>query len=337
MRRRSRSPSSLEIGLEETMRRFLARLLATALLSTACACALAQGSATPLRIIVPYAAGGSTDVIARVIGQKAGEILGQQVVVDNRPGGGTVIGTLALKAAPPDGNTIMLATPDFVVNAFIHSKLSYDPLKDFAPISVVAQNPLVMAAATSLQARNVADVLRLARAKPGTINFASAGIASTAHLSGELLQLLAGVKLNHVPYKGMGPAMVDLLAGRTQLTFVSWITIQQQVQDGKLVPLAVTSAKRLPGLANLPAIAETVPGFELMVWFGFLAPGGTPVETVNRLQQAFAQAVRAPEVRQQLATLAEIGAGTPKEFSELLLAEHAKWGPVVKAAHLQVE
>lgn len=320
------------------MKHFLARLLAAAVLGAGLASpALAQGSGTPLRIIVPYAAGGSTDVIARSIGQKAGEILGQPVVVDNRPGGGTVIGTQALKGAPADGNTIMLATPDFVVNAFIHPKLPYDPLKDFTPISVVAQNPLVMTAATSLQARSVADVIRMAKAQPGSINFASAGVASTAHLSGELLQLLGGVKMNHVPYKGMGPAMVDLLAGRTQLTFVSWITIQQQVQEGKLVPLAVTGAKRLPGLPNLPTIAETVPGFELMVWFGFLAPGGTPSETVNKLQQAIAQALRAPEVRQQLASLAEIGAGSPREFSDLLVAEHAKWGRVVKAANIKAE
>ena len=311
-------------------------LLAGLALAAVAAASWAQGAA-PLRIIVPYAAGGSTDVIARAIGQKVGEILGQPAVVDNRPGGGTVIGTLALKGAPADGNTIMLATPDFVVNAFIQPKLPYDPLKDFAPIAVVAQNPLVMTAATSLGARTVPEVLQIAKAKPGTVNYASAGVASTAHLSGELLQLMGGAKLNHIPYKGMGPAMVDMLAGRTQLTFVSWITIQQQVQEGKLVPIAVTSAKRLPSLPNIPAIAESVPGFELMVWFGFLAPGGTPPETVTKLQNAITQALKAPEVRQQLASLAEVGASTPREFSELLLTEHAKWGRVVKAANIKAE
>ena len=286
---------------------------------------------------MPFAAGGSTDVIARSIGQKVGEILGQPVVVENRPGGGTLIGTQALKAAPADGNTIMLATPDFVVNAFIHPKLPYDPLKDFAPIAVIAQNPLVMAVAATVPARTVNEFVQLAKNRPGMLNFASAGVASTAHLSGELLQMQAGVKLNHVPYKGMGPAMIDILAGRTELTFVSWITIQQQVEQGKIIPIGITSAKRLPSLPQIPAIAESVPGVELMVWFGFLAPGATPPEVVNRLNQALVQALRAPEVRKQLSTLAEVGAGTPKEFTDLIAAEYIKWGKVVKAGNITAE
>ena len=319
------------------MRQPIARLLGALLLGASLAPAFGQTAGTPLRIIVPFAAGGSTDVIARAVGQKVGEILGRPVVVDNRPGGGTLIGTQALKAAPADGSTIMLATPDFIVNPFVQARSSYDALKDFSPIAVVAQNPLVMTAAASLPARTVPEVLKLAKAQPGALNFASAGVASTAHLSGELLQMLGGVKLNHVPYKGMGPAMVDLLAGRTQLTFVSWITISQQVEQGKLFPVAITSAQRLPSLPNVPAIAESVPGFELMVWFGFLAPGGTSPEVVNGLNQAMVQAMRSPEVRQQLSSLAEIGAGTPKEFSDLLVTEHAKWGKVVKAANIKAE
>lgn len=319
------------------MRQHFNQLLVAVLLCTGIGSAFAQNSSVPLRIIVPYAGGGSTDVIARSVGQKLGEILGQAVIIDNRAGGGTLIGTQALKGALPDGNTIMLATPDFIVNAFIHPRLPYDPLKDFVPISVIAQNPLVLATTASLNTRTVPEVLRLAQAQPGTLNYGSAGIASTAHLSGELLQMLGDVKLNHVPYKGMGPAMVDLLAGRTQLAFVSWITIQQQVEQGKLFPVGITSAKRLPSLPNIPAISESVPGFELMVWFGLLAPKGTPPEAINRLQAALVQALRSPEVRQQLATLAEVGAGTPKEFSELLVAEYAKWGKVVKAGKIKSE
>lgn len=319
------------------MKRQLAHWITALLLGTGFASALAQGTGTPLRIIVPFAAGGSTDVIARSIGQKVGEILGQPVVVENRPGGGTLIGTQALKAAPADGNTIMLATPDFVVNAFIHPKLPYDPLKDFAPIAVIAQNPLVMAVAATVPARTVNEFVQLAKSRPGMLNFASAGVASTAHLSGELLQMQAGVKLNHVPYKGMGPAMIDILAGRTELTFVSWITIQQQVEQGKIIPIGITSAKRLPSLPQIPAIAESVPGVELMVWFGFLAPGATPPEVVNRLNQALVQALRAPEVRKQLSTLAEVGAGTPKEFTDLIAAEYIKWGKVVKAGNITAE
>lgn len=319
------------------MKRQLAHWITALLLGTGFASALAQGTGTPLRIIVPFAAGGSTDVIARSIGQKVGEILGQPVVVENRPGGGTLIGTQALKAAPADGNTIMLATPDFVVNAFIHPKLPYDPLKDFAPIAVIAQNPLVMAVAATVPARTVNEFVQLAKNRPGMLNFASAGVASTAHLSGELLQMQAGVKLNHVPYKGMGPAMIDILAGRTELTFVSWITIQQQVEQGKIIPIGITSAKRLPSLPQIPAIAESVPGVELMVWFGFLAPGATPPEVVNRLNQALVQALRAPEVRKQLSTLAEVGAGTPKEFTDLIAAEYIKWGKVVKAGNITAE
>lgn len=319
------------------MKRQLAQWITALLLGTGLTPALAQGTGTPLRIIVPFAAGGSTDVIARAIGQKVGEILNQPVVVENRPGGGTLIGTQALKAAPADGNTIMLATPDFVVNAFIHPKLPYDPLKDFAPIAVIAQNPLVMAVAATVPARTVNEFVQLAKNRPGMLNFASAGVASTAHLSGELLQMQAGVKLNHVPYKGMGPAMIDILAGRTELTFVSWITIQQQVEQGKIIPIGITSAKRLPSLPQIPAIAESVPGVELMVWFGFLAPGATPPEVVNRLNQALGQALRAPEVRKQLSTLAEVGAGTPKEFTDLIAAEYIKWGKVVKAGNITAE
>ncbi len=319
------------------MSQHFSQLLVAILLYTGIGSAFAQNSSQPLRIIVPYAGGGSTDVIARSVGQKLGEILGQAVIIDNRAGGGTLIGTQALKGALPDGNTIMLATPDFIVNAFIHPRLPYDPLKDFVPISVIAQNPLVLATTASLNTRTVPEVLRLAQAQPGTLNYGSAGIASTAHLSGELLQMLGDVKLNHVPYKGMGPAMVDLLAGRTQLAFVSWITIQQQVEQGKLFPVGITSAKRLPSLPNIPAISESVPGFELMVWFGLLAPKGTPPEAINRLQAALVQALRAPDVRQQLATLAEVGAGTQKEFSELLVAEYAKWGKVVKAGNIKSE
>ena len=319
------------------MKRLLAQSLTLLLSLFPLTPLIAQTAGTPLRIIVPFAGGGSTDVIARSIGQKVGEILGQPVVVDNRPGGGTLIGTLALKAAPADGNTIMLATPDFVVNAFIQPKLPYDPLKDFTPIAVVAQNPLVMAATASLPARTVAEVAQLAKNRPGTLNFASAGVASTAHLSGELLQLQAGIKLNHIPYKGMGPAMIDILAARTELTFVSWITIQQQVEQGKIVPIGITSPKRLPSLPNIPAIAETVPGVELMVWFGFLAPGGTPPDVVNRLNQAMVQALRSPEVRKQLSTLAEVGAGTPKEFTDLIASEYVMWGKVVKSANIKAE
>jgi len=319
------------------MKRQLAQWITALLLGTGLTPALAQGTGTPLRIIVPFAAGGSTDVIARAIGQKVGEILNQPVVVENRPGGGTLIGTQALKAAPADGNTIMLATPDFVVNAFIHPKLPYDPLKDFTPIAVIAQNPLVMAVAATVPARTVNEFVQLAKNRPGMLNFASAGVASTAHLSGELLQMQAGVKLNHVPYKGMGPAMIDILAGRTELTFVSWITIQQQVEQGKIIPIGITSAKRLPSLPQIPAIAESVPGVELMVWFGFLAPGATPPEVVNRLNQALGQALRAPEVRKQLSTLAEVGAGTPKEFTDLIAAEYIKWGKVVKAGNITAE
>jgi len=319
------------------MKRLLAQSLTLLLSLFPLTPLIAQTTGTPLRIIVPFAGGGSTDVIARSIGQKVGEILGQPVVVENRPGGGTLIGTLALKAAPADGNTIMLATPDFVVNAFIQPKLPYDPLKDFAPIAVVAQNPLVMAATASLPARTVAEVVQLAKNRPGALNFASAGVASTAHLSGELLQLQAGIKLNHIPYKAMGPAMIDILAARTELTFVSWITIQQQVEQGKIVPIGITSPKRLPSLPNIPAIAQTVPGVELMVWFGFLAPGGTPPDVVNRLNQAMVQALRAPEVRKQLSTLAEVGAGTPKEFTDLIASEYVMWGKVVKSANIKAE
>ncbi len=292
----------------------------------------------PLRIIVPFAPGGSTDAIARAIGPKLGEVLGQSVVIDNRAGGGTVIGTQALQASLPDGNTIMLTTPDFVVNAFIIPKLPYDPLKDFVPVSTLALNQLVMTSAATLPARSVADVLKLAKADPGGVTYASAGVGSTAHLAGELLQMLAGIKLTHVAYKGMGPAMVDLISGRTQLTFVSWTTVEQQVAEGKLRALGVTSPQRVAMLPNVPAIAETVPGYELRTWFGILAPKGTSPDTVARLQQALVKAINSPDVQRQQAKLGiDFSPGTPGQFSALLQSEYKKWGAVVKAANIKPE
>ncbi|MGE0801743.1 MAG: tripartite tricarboxylate transporter substrate binding protein [Lautropia sp.] len=298
----------------------------------------AQTAATPLRIIVPYAAGGSTDVLARAVGAKMGELLGQSVVIDNRPGGGTLIAAQLLAGSPADGNTLMLTAPDLIINAFIQPNMPVHPLKDFTPVSLIATYQLVMAVPSSLSARSVGDFLRLARAAPGGFNYASAGVGSTAHLSGEQLRLLSGVPFTHVPYKGMAPAMTDLIAGRIQATFVSWITIEQYVKAGSLTALASTGTRRMSITPDLPTISESVPGYELIPWFGFIGPKGLPREALTRLNKAAAQAMAAPDVRGKLGNLgAELGASTPEAFAELTEREYEKWGKLVKAANVKQE
>jgi tripartite-type tricarboxylate transporter receptor subunit TctC len=323
--------------MPRSLARFL--LLAICLTGFLTANSLAQVENKPLRIIAPFAAGGPTDVATRVIAQKLAEALTRPVIVENHPGGATMIATQLVANAAPDGNTILLTAPDFVINAFIQPKLFYHPLKDFAPITVVAKYHLVMTANAQFAPKTVQELIAYAKANPGVVNYASAGVGSTAHLSGELLQMLAGVKLNHVPYKGLGPSMTDLIAGRVQLTFINWILVEQEVKQGRLRPIAVTGLKRMALIPETPTIAESgVPGFEIEPWIGFIAPKGTTTEIVNRLQQGFATAMGSPELQKRLANLgAVLGASTPQEFSDYLVTEYDKWGKVARTANVKAE
>ena len=293
----------------------------------------------PLRLIVPFAPGGTTDVVARAIAPKLGELLGQQVIVDNRPGGGTTIGTDALARSAPDGYTFMLATPDFTINPSLHAKLPYDAQRDFAPLALIASYPLVLVANPALPAQSIAELIAFAKANPGRINYASGGNGSTPHLSGELFKALAGVDLTHVPYKGNGPAITDLLAGQVQLLFTGMPPVASFVKSGRLKLLAVTGAKRHTSLPDTATVQEGgVPGYEVVTWFGFLAPAGVPKPIVDRLNEDIGRALQAAEVRERLASLgADLGTSSPEAFAALLREEIAKWSRVVKSAGIKVD
>lgn len=307
--------------------------------ATAFAACAQSFPAKPVRLLVPFAPGGTTDAVARVIAPKLSEALGQPVVVDNRGGGGTSIGTEALARAPADGYTIMLATPDFTVNPSLQPKLPYETLKDFAPIALIATYPMVMVANADHKLASVAEVIAQAKARPGQINYASAGNGSMPHLCAELFNNLAGVKLTHVPYRGNGPAVADLLAGHVSVLFTGGPAVAGHVKSGKLKMLGVSTSKRHASLPDLPTLAESgVSGYEVTAWFGFLAPAGVPKEVVARLNADLAKVLQAPEVREKLSSLgAELGASSPEAFGTLIRDEIDKWGRVVRAANIRVE
>lgn len=291
----------------------------------------------PIKLIVPFAPGGTTDMVARIIGTKLAEVMGQSVIVDNRGGGGTVIGTDALARSPADGYTIMLATPDFTVNPSLLSSLPYDTLKDFSPIALIATYPMVLVSNAEHKLDSVADLLSKARARPGQINFASGGSGSMPHLCAELLNNLAGVNMMHVPYKGNGPAVTDLLAGHVSLLFTGMPPVASHVKSGKLKVLGVSTAKRHSSLPEVQTIAEAgLAGYDVTAWFGFIAPAGVPKEVIARLNADLVKTLQTPEVRDKLASLgAELGAGTSEVFSKLIRDEIERWSRLVRAANIK--
>ena len=293
----------------------------------------------PIKLIVPFAPGGTTDVVARIIGTKLAEVMGQPVIVDNRGGGSTVIGTDALARSQADGYTIMLATPDFTVNPSLQPRLPYDTLKDFSPIALIATYPMVLVSNAEHKLDSVADLLSKAKARPGQINFASAGNGSMPHLCAELFNNLAGVNMLHVPYKGNGPAVADLLAGHVSLLFTGMPPVASHVKSGKLKVLGVSTAKRHLSLPEVPTIAEAgVVGYDVTAWFGFIAPAGVPKEVIARLNADLTKTLQATEVRDKLASLgAELGAGAPEGFSKLIREEIDRWSRLVRAANIKAE
>jgi tripartite-type tricarboxylate transporter receptor subunit TctC len=322
------------------MKHLIRTTLSAMVLATMALTSAAQSfPSKPIRLLVPFAPGGTTDMVARTVGARLAEQLGQPVVVDNRGGGSTIIGTDALAKAPADGYTIMLATPDFTINPSLQPKLPYDALKDFAPIALIGTYPMILVANSDHKFNSVSDLLAQAKASPGKINFASAGNGSMPHLCGELLNSLAGLKIAHVPYKGNGPAISDLLAGHVSLLFSGGPPIAGHVKSGKLKILGVSTAKRHPTMPDVPTLAESgVPGYDVTAWFGFIAPAGVPKDVIARLNSEIASALQAPEVRTKLAGLgAELAASTPEAFGSVIYSEIEKWGRVVKAASIKVE
>ena len=288
----------------------------------------------PIRMIVPFPAGGGTDVVARMVAKNLSERLQQSVVVENRGGANGAIGLQALKQSAPDGYTIA-ATSDtpMTVNPWLYKDLPYDPLRDFVPVASVVRLPGMLAVHPSFPARSIAELITQAKANPNGVSYASAGVGNFSHLAMELFSLSAGVKLLHVPYKGTGPAAVALLGGEVQVGFNNVQTLLPHVQSGKLVALAVAEPQRIPQLPDLPAVAETVPGFEMAPWVGIIVPTGTPKDIVDRLSESTLAVMRDPAIAKQFADQQlTVMALPPDQFTALIKSDLDKWGTVTKTA-----
>ena len=292
----------------------------------------------PIKLMVPFTPGGGTDILARIVAQKMSESLGQQVIVENRPGGNTLIATELLVRAPADGYTLLMQTNNFASNPTLYEgKLAFDTRKDIAPVALVAGNPHVLVVHPSVPANNLREYIALAKAKPGTITFASAGSGTVNHLCGELLKSLAGINILHVPYKGSGSVMPDLLGGHISSLFAAMPTVTGHIREGKLRALAVTTPARFRGLPEVPTIAEQgYAGYNFSSWFGVLAPGATPAPVIARLQAEIAKALKDPGVRDRLGDY-EIFGSTSDEFAAFINTEIEKTGKIIRASGAKVE
>jgi tripartite-type tricarboxylate transporter receptor subunit TctC len=289
---------------------------------------------------VPFTPGGSGDIFARPLAQKMSESMGQQVVVENRPGSGGVVGTEVAAKAPPDGYTVVMGlTANIAVNPALYRKLPYDPLRDFVPLTLVASAPYVLVVPPSLPARNIKELIGLARSHPGEVGYASLGNGSMGHLTGELLASMAGVKLLHVPYKTLGQALPDLMAGQVQLLFLGIASAQGQIRSGKLLAIAVSGLKRSPALPQVPTVTESgVKGFDVTGWYGAFVPAGTPQDINERLYKEIVRALSLPDVRDRfLREGADVGGNTPREFDAFVRSELVKWAKVVKLSGAKAE
>ena len=295
--------------------------------------------AKPVRIIVGQAPGGATDLVARTLSGRLTEALGQPVIVDNRTGAAGSIGASIVAKSAPDGYTLLLVSSSFAINPSLYPKLPFDPLTDLAPVILLAEAPFLLVVHPSLPARSVADLVKLARAKPDTLNYASGGLGSSGHLAGELFKSAAAVKMVHVPHKGAGPALTDTIAGQVDLTFASMISSLQHVRSGRLRALAVTSVKRSSAVPDLPTVAEAgVRNYSTTSWYGVLAPAGSGAQIIQRLNTELQKSVMSPEIRQRLSgDGAEPVGGPPEVFHKHLIAEIAKWQRVVKTVGIQLE
>ena len=318
------------------------RFVCALTLALACAGANAQGyPSKPIRLVVPYPAGGPLDIMARAIGQKLTEAWSQPVIVDNRAGAGGNIGADLVAKAAPDGYTLLMgAVATQAINPALYSKIPYDAAKDFAPVALVAQVPNILVVNPAVPVNSVRELIELARAKPGTLNFASGSTGSTGHLAGELFKTMAGVDMMHIPYKGAAPATTDLLAGQVQLMFDNLANALPNVKAGKLRALAVTTLARSPAVPDLPTIAESgLPGFDLTTWFGLLVPAGTPPEIVAKLSAEVVRALNSNDMRERLQRMgAEPPANnTPEHFAAFIRSEAAKYAKVVKSSGAKVD
>jgi tripartite-type tricarboxylate transporter receptor subunit TctC len=292
----------------------------------------------PVRIIVGAAAGGSTDILARLMGQWLSERLGQPFIIENRPGAGNSIGTEAVVRAPADGYTLLLCGVFDATNATFYDKLNYNFIRDIAPVASVVRDAYVMVVHPSVRAKTLPEFIAYAKANPGRVNMASAGTGASSHIAGELFNMMAGVDMVHVPYRGGGPALTDLIAGQVQVMFVSTIASIGYIKAGRLRTLAVTTATRWDGLPDVPTVGEFVPGYEASYWAGIGAPKATPAEIVEKLNKEINAGLADPKIKARLAELGSTAlAGSPADFSKLIADETEKWGKVVNFAGVKAD
>ncbi|WP_096695679.1 tripartite tricarboxylate transporter substrate binding protein [Polaromonas sp. AER18D-145] len=290
-----------------------------------------SAQALPTRILVGAPAGGSTDTLARTMATELGRLLGKTVIVENRPGAGGNIAAEAVAKAAPDGNTLLMSFTSHAINASLYPSLPFDPIRDFTPLTCVATSPSVLVAHPSVPAKDVRELIALAKAKPGQLNFAIGAVGSSLHLAGDLFKMQSGAFIVNIPYRGTAPAIQDVIAGQVELMFAAIGNAQAQVKAGKLKALGVTSAKRLPSFPDVPAIAEVLPGYESSAWFGLFGPARMAPELSKRISDAARQAIAAPEVRRRLdAEGAQAVGNSPEEFSKFVQGEIQRWARVVK-------
>ncbi|HEY5292310.1 MAG TPA: tripartite tricarboxylate transporter substrate binding protein [Burkholderiales bacterium] len=320
----------------------LKRFLSLIVVALSCAAfpALAEYPDKPVKIIVPYPPGGTTDILARVIAQRLSERLKQSFVVENRGGASGAIGTQAVAKSPADGYTLCMGTiGTHGINSALFKNLPYDAVKDFAPITIVGITPNVLTVHPSVPAKNLQELLALARAKPGTLNFGSTSPGGSPHMAGELFKTMANIDIAHIPYKGAGPMLIDLVGGQIQMGFDNMPSSIGHIRSGKLRAIAVTTTKRWPGAPDVPTMAESgLPGYEVSAWFGLLAPAGTPRPVVDLLYKNISDILKQPDMVKQLFELgAEPGGNTPEAFARYIAADVEKWTRVVAATGVKVE
>ena len=318
-------------------------LIAGLLVATAAITSQAQGPAAtplipypnkPVKVVVPYPPGGATDIVARIVFQQVSEATGQHFVIENRAGAGGNIGAEAVARAPADGYTLLIATTAHAINMSMFKGLSYDVIRDFTPVTQLTQGPLVLVATPGFPANNVRELIALAKAKPDTLNFASSGNGQSTHLSAEMFNLMAGIKMSHVPYKGSSPALTDVMAGQVPLMFDTMLTAMPFVKGGKLKALAVTSPQRSPAAPDVPTIAESgLPGYEVFAWNGLLAPVGTPKAVIAQLSEEVKKAMQLPQVKEKFSAQGFAASwNTPEQFGGFLRGEVDKWAKTVKTS-----
>jgi tripartite-type tricarboxylate transporter receptor subunit TctC len=293
----------------------------------------------PVRLIVANAGGSAPDIVARMVGAKLAEWWGQQIVVDNRPGANGIIGTEAAARSMPDGYTIALIPSGHAVNASLYKKLPFDSIRDFTPITLAGSSPLVLAVHPSLPARSVKDLVALAKAKPGQLTYASAGVGASGHLAGALFESMTGTKMVHIPYKGMAVAVSDIVGGQVSMTFGTSLSVVPHVRSGRLRALATTGAQRSPALPDLATVAEAgVPGYEASLWYGFVGPARMPADIVQRLNAEIVAVLALPDIRERLTSQGvDARSTTPEAFARLLVSDVERWAKVVQRAGVRAE